>query len=90
MLATPRNDVRRDQHEPAVDSIDVDTGDRENSTAGTRNERISRLTAVFGLFVGDDDRQTEQDHVAADLGRGLRQPEAEERSVPEDGERALA
>ena len=48
---------------------------------------MSRLTAVFG-FLGDDDRQPEQDHVAADLGGGLRQPEPQERRVPEDGERA--
>ena len=36
----------------------------------------------------DDDGQPVQDHVAADLGRRLRQPEAQERAVPEDGEGA--
>ena len=37
----------------------------------------------------DDDGQPEQDHVAADLGGGLRQPEAQERAVAEDREGAV-
>ena len=49
---------------------------------------MSRLTAVFDCDSDDDDGQPEQDHVAADLGRGLGQPEPQERAVPEDGEGA--
>ena len=47
--------------------------------------RISRLTAVFDpVDFDDDDGQPEEDHVAADLGRRLRQPEAQEGRVAED------
>ena len=50
---------------------------------------MSRLTAVFDCVDRDDDGQPEQDHVAADLGRGLGQPQPQERRILEDGEGAL-
>ena len=43
---------------------------------------------MFGWVSDDDDRQPEQDHVAADLGRGLGQPQAQERRVAEDARAA--
>ena len=44
---------------------------------------------MLGWVGRHDDGQAEQHHVAADLGRSLRQPEPEERGVAEDRERAL-
>ena len=62
----------------------------ENRTAGTRNVRIRALTAVIRSGrLRDDDGQAEDDHVPADLGRRLGEPEEEERPVPEDGEGAV-
>ena len=82
--------VRRDQHEPAVDPVDVDPGDRGEQHGRHEERQDQQADGGVRVVLGDDDRQPEEDHVAADLGRGLGQPEAQERRVPEDGERALA
>ena len=62
----------------------------EKRTAGRRNVRIRALTAVVDpVDFDDDDGQAEDDHVAADLGRRLGEPEEQERPVPEDVEGAV-
>ena len=53
-----------------------------------RKLRSSALTALPSGTRGDQDRQAVDDHVAADLGRELGQPQQQERTVAKDGERA--
>ena len=82
-------DVRHDEHEPPVDPVDVDAGDGAEQHGRHEERQDEQADRGVRLRLGDDDGQAEQDHVAADLGRRLRQPEAQERSVAEDGEGAL-
>ena len=79
-------EVRRDQDDPPIEAVDVDAGDRREQH-GRHEERQEQQAdrRVRRRRVDDDDGQAVQDHVAADLGRGLRGPEAKERRVAEDG-----
>ena len=89
--ASPRRMFVATRISPPVDAVDVDAGDRREQHR--RHEERQDQQADRGVRLGrvdDDDGQPEQDHVAADLGRRLRQPEAQERAVAEDGEGALA
>ena len=80
-------EVRGDQDQPPIDAVDVDARDRREQDG--RDEERQDQQADRGVRAGrvdDDDGQSEQDHVAADLGRHLRQPEAQEAAVLEDRE----
>ena len=89
--ARPAQDVRRDEDQPPVEAVDEHAGQRRRTAPpAARNVRIRALTAVVEPGrLGDDDGQAEDDHVPADLGRRLGEPEEQERPVLEDGERAL-
>ena len=81
--------VGNDQHRPAIHPVHVDAS--EGREQHRRHEECQQQHAdgghrIRGLL--DDDRQPEDDHVAADLGRGLRQPEQQEGAVLEDRQRA--
>ena len=89
MNATPRRMLVAMRIGPPVDPVDVDAGDRREQDR--RNEEGQDQQADRGVRAGrldDDDGQPVQDHVAADLGRRLRQPETQECRVAEDREGA--
>ena len=80
-------EVRGDQDQPPIDAVDVDA--RDGREEDRRDEERQDQQADRGVRAGrvdDDDGQSEKDHVAADLGRHLRQPEAQEAAVLEDRE----
>ena len=85
----PAQDVRDDQDEPPVEAIDEHAGERREQHR-RHEEREDQGADRGGRAVdfGDDDGQAEDDHVPADLGRRLGEPEEEERPVLEDGQRA--
>ena len=88
MNAAPRRKFVAIRIEPAVDAIDVDARDsREEDGRHEEGQDQQADRRVRAGRLDDDDGQAEQDHVAADLGRHLRQPETEEGGVPEDRER---
>ena len=81
--------VGRDEDDPPVDAVHVDAGDGREQHGGHEERQDEQADGGVRLRrVEDDDRQPEQHHVAADLGRRLRQPESEEAAVAEDRERA--
>lgn len=82
-------EVRHDQDEPAIEPVDVDPGHgrQENRRHEEAQDQQADGRGRIGQRV-DLDSQPIQDHVPADLGRGLGQPEGQERSVLEDLEAA--
>ena len=85
-IATARRTFVSDEDEPPVDPVDVDAGHRRQQDR--RDEEGQEEGADGRAQVGrleDDDRQAVEDHVRADLGGELREPQQEERPVPEDG-----
>ena len=80
-------EVRGDQDQPPIDAVDVDARDRREQHGWDEEGQDQQADrGVRAGRVDDDDGQSEQDHVAADLGRHLRQPEAQEAAVLEDRE----
>ncbi len=81
------HEARRHQHEPAVESVHVDAGKRAEDD-GRRKEADQQdgHGAVRPGRREDQHGQAVQDHVAAHLGRHLREPDDQERPVPEDRE----
>ena len=87
--ANPRNTLVRIEHDPSVDAVDVDAchGAEQDGRHEERQDEQADRGVRAGL--GHDDGQPEQDHVAADLRRGLGQPQTKERPVAEDGQAAV-
>ena len=82
-------DVGRDEHESTVDTVHVDPGHRRHEHGRHQERQDQQADRGIRVVLGDDDRQPEQHHVPADLGRCLRQPQSEERGIAEDRERAF-
>ena len=72
-----------------VDTVHVDLGHRRHEHGRRQERQDQQADRGIRVVLGDDDRQPEQHHVPADLGRCLRQPQSKERGIAEDRERAF-
>ena len=87
--SAPRAMLVVTEDQPPVEPVDVDAGDGAEDDRG--HQEAQDQQADRGALAGqreDLDRQAEEDHVAADLGDDLRDPERQELAVAQNGDGA--